>query len=228
MRILTVVLAVALATSALAGEFGDCSESIKAEWSDDGRTMTLLADYTYVDDHGKRWFASTGEVIDGASIPPFLWSLVGGPYEGPYREASVPHDVECRSQGQDWRAVHRMFYNLMRCSEVADTRAKIMYGTVYHCGPRWGPEQGIRFFPCHEDFGKQFVRRLRRYFSQHAAVSMAQVAEVREEDLAGISGEGPLQMLGELPDGIEVRETLDGYTIALIDYAPGEVASRGV
>jgi len=33
-----------------------------------------------------------------------------------------------------------------------------------------------------------------------------------------------LELFGDLPDGIEVRETLDGFTISLIDYAPGELS----
>ena len=82
--------------------------------------------------------ARKGSRIDGASIPQVLWST-GGPYEGKYRDASVIHDVYCDEapKTRTWQAVHRMFYDGMLASGVADTRALFMYGAVYRHGPKW-------------------------------------------------------------------------------------------
>jgi hypothetical protein len=75
--------------------------------------------------------------VDGASIPRRLWALIGGPFEGRYRKASVVHDVECQTKANRWRDVHLMFHSAMLCDGVHPLKAKIMYGAVYHFGPRW-------------------------------------------------------------------------------------------
>ena len=78
-----------------------------------------------------------GSVVDGASIPQVFWSLVGGPFEGEYRNASVVHDVACDRKSEPWEAVHLMFYNACRCGGVGEKKAKLLYWAVYLGGPRW-------------------------------------------------------------------------------------------
>src|SRR5947207_6952926 len=63
------------------------------KWNPDGRTMTLLTELRYTDPQGFVWLAPIGSVVDGASIPRYLWSIMGGPFEGKYRNASVLHYV---------------------------------------------------------------------------------------------------------------------------------------
>jgi hypothetical protein len=109
----------------------------QTEWDDDGRDMTLLADFEYEDQHGKHWIAPSEWTIDGASIPPIFWTLIGGPFEGKYRNASVVHDYECDVEQNPWKGVHRMFYNASRCGGVDELKAKVMYWAVYHFGKRW-------------------------------------------------------------------------------------------
>src|SRR3954470_14620545 len=104
-----------------------CKGSVSATWDGNGRTMTLLADYRYVDQSGKEWIAPKGISVDGASIPKFLWSIIGGPFEGLYRNASVTHDYECKVRRTSWERVHKMFYEHMVCSHVAEAQAKLMY-----------------------------------------------------------------------------------------------------
>jgi hypothetical protein len=128
-----------------------CEDVVAAEWLKKGREMKLLRDYRYVDPAGHEWIANGGRTVNGASIPRFLWSFTGGPYEGLYRDASVVHDVECKDEKQSWRAVHRMFYQHMICSGVRPALAKGMYWAVYNCGPRWGDDVGNRLFPCGND-----------------------------------------------------------------------------
>lgn len=120
-----------------AGEYGKFIGSVKAEWLEDGRTMKLLEDFKYVDPQRIEWNAPLGWIVDGASIPQFAWSIIGGPFEGKYRNASVIHDVACDKREQPWEKVHQAFYNAMRASEVGKIKAKIMYAAVYHLGPRW-------------------------------------------------------------------------------------------
>jgi hypothetical protein len=117
--------------------FGSYIGKIVAEWLDDGRKMRLLDDFAYVDPFGSRWDAPKGSIVDGASIPKFAWSFIGGPFEGSYRNASVIHDVACEQRSRDWRTVHEAFYTGMLASGVQVLKAKIMYAAVYFLGPRW-------------------------------------------------------------------------------------------
>lgn len=121
------------------GAWGRYKGNIRVEMLDDGRGMRLLEDFAYHDAHGNKWRAPKGAVIDGASIPKAFWSVIGGPFEGRYRAASIIHDVYCAEETHtaEWEDVHRMFYRAMRCSGVEDSRAKLMYWAVYRFGPRW-------------------------------------------------------------------------------------------
>lgn len=102
----------------------------------DGR-IRLLRDFRYFDPSDREWLAPAGTVSDGASIPRFAWSLVGGPLDGPYRDAAIIHDVGCDERSDPWWVVHQVFYHGMRARQVNTVKAKIMYGAVFHFGPRW-------------------------------------------------------------------------------------------
>lgn len=118
--------------------FGKYVGKVQTEWLDnDDRRMRLLTPFSYVDPKGNTWTAPAGWVIDGASIPVFAWSVVGGPFNGKYRDASVIHDVACDQRTQPWETVHEAFYWAMMASGVEPWRAKVMYAAVYHFGPRW-------------------------------------------------------------------------------------------
>lgn len=138
LRTFLVVLLLILSMPLAASEYGKFIGSVKAEWLQDGRKMKLLEDFSYVDQFQNRWDAPAGWIVDGASIPQFAWSIIGGPFEGKYRKASVIHDVECDRKLRSWESVHEVFYNAMRASDVSVIKAKIMYAAVYHFGPRWG------------------------------------------------------------------------------------------
>lgn len=107
------------------------------EWLDDGRNMRLKRPFGFVEEGGREWPVPSETIVDGASIPRVFWSLIGGPFEGPYRNASVVHDYYCDVQTRPWRDTHRVFLEAMRCSGVSELRAKTMYYAVYRFGPRW-------------------------------------------------------------------------------------------
>jgi len=107
------------------------------KWNPDGRTMTVMSELSYTDPYGVIWDAPAGSVTDGASIPRYLWSLIGGPFEGQYRNASVLHDVAYGKHERPWKDCDRMFYNAMRCSGVGPTQAKTMYYALYKFGHHW-------------------------------------------------------------------------------------------
>ena len=99
----------------------------ETRWDSDGRTMTLLNELRYTDPQGTVWIAPEGSVVDGASIPKSLWSIMGGPFEGKYRNGSVLHDVSYEQHNRPWQECDRMFYNAMRCSGVSAVEAGTMY-----------------------------------------------------------------------------------------------------
>jgi uncharacterized protein DUF1353 len=101
------------------------------------RDMRLLEPFAFIDATGKRWDVPAGAVINGASIPQGAWSLVGSPYTGNYRRASVIHDHYCNTRSETWEQVHRMFYWAMIAGGVNDLQAKVFYAAVYAGGPRW-------------------------------------------------------------------------------------------
>jgi hypothetical protein len=84
---------------------GSFSGEPEAVWlTEDGtedRGMRLLKAFSFEDPDSKKWPAPTGSVVDGASIPRALWTIVGSPYTGDYRRASVVHDVAWVDAGGD-------------------------------------------------------------------------------------------------------------------------------
>jgi hypothetical protein len=144
-----VIVILACLTCGCAGpaSHGKFTGEVQTRWLDDGRRMALLAPINYVDPDGVRWIAPTGAIVDGASIPRFAWSVIGGPFEGKYRKASVIHDVACQVQKRPWESVHEMFYHAMLASDVGELKAKTMYAAVYHFGPRWTIRYEIKEVP---------------------------------------------------------------------------------
>jgi len=118
-------------------KFGYYSGPVDTRWDSDGRTMTLLNEFRYTDPQGVVWVAPAGYVVDGASIPRSLWTIMGGPFEGKYRNASVLHDVAYEKHDRPWQDCDRMFYNAMRCSGVGKVEAGTMYYSLYKFGRHW-------------------------------------------------------------------------------------------
>ena len=160
------------------GQWGHFVGTVKTEWYDDGRTMKLLDDFSYIDLAGTNWKAEKGHKIDGASIPQVFWTFIGGPFEGKYRNASVVHDFECDVQKRPWRTVHRMFYNASRCGGVEQTKAKVMFAAVYHFGPRWGADQARRAFKTDEDF-----KQIQDYIEDNPDVTLEEIESLDQATL---------------------------------------------
>jgi len=96
-----------------------------------------LNELRYTDPYGEVWVAPAGSRVDGASIPRVFWTIIGGPFEGKYRNASVLHDVAYEEKKKPWQEVERMFYNAMRASGVGPVTAKTMYYSLVRHGRHW-------------------------------------------------------------------------------------------
>jgi hypothetical protein len=97
----------------------------------------LKARFRFRDPNGLLWSVPGRTVVDGASIPQAFWSFIGGPFEGPYLNASVVHDHYCDTKSRTDRDTHRNFYYGMRTSGVETWKANFMYWAVAAFGPRW-------------------------------------------------------------------------------------------
>lgn len=127
-----------MALEAIGGEWGSYEGGRPlVEWQPDGRTGKLARAITYHRQDGTDWPVPLGAWLDGASIPPVLWSLICGPQEGRYRDASIIHDHFCITKSRRWQDTHRMFHDAMRCSGVGKARAAVMFYAVWRFGPDW-------------------------------------------------------------------------------------------
>jgi hypothetical protein len=137
-----IVLAIAslliVALDAYGQDFGRFTGGLIFRFGADGRTMILQVPFGYIDPVGRVWDVPPGTETDGASIPWPLWSIIGAPFEGKYRDAAVVHDYFCQVQSRPWRETHLVFVQAMRAAGVGERQAKLMYAGVYYFGPRWG------------------------------------------------------------------------------------------
>jgi hypothetical protein len=113
---------------------GSFSGNPKTEWLVDAtgpdRDMSLLSDFAFTDPDGRDWPAPKGSVVNGASIPRALWSLVGSPYTDDYRRASVVHDVACNTTGVSRKEADVMFFHACRAGGCGPVQARILYAGV--------------------------------------------------------------------------------------------------
>lgn len=114
------------------------SGSVVVEWDEkDPRIMRLVHGLCFTDKHWKIWSVRKNSIIDGASIPRILWSVVGSPFVGRYRRASVFHDVYCEKKTESCFETHRMFLELMLEDGVSKYKAYKLYFAVLLFGPKW-------------------------------------------------------------------------------------------
>lgn len=136
--VLSIVISV-MWTSPLRADAHFYGRPFSFKWDDPkSREMTLLSDMGFVDAAGQDWAVKAPFSTDGASIPRAAWTIIGGPFEGPHRDAAIVHDYYCVHRVMPWRKVHRMFYEASLNAGTDIITAKVMYAAVYLAGPRWG------------------------------------------------------------------------------------------
>lgn len=107
------------------------------------RSVQLLEDFGFKDSKGVEWLVPAGTTSDGASIPWSLWSFIGGPFDGPYRDAAVIHDYYCIQRTRTWEDVHKMFLEASLRRGVPESTAQTMYAGILYGGPRWDPPKSV-------------------------------------------------------------------------------------
>lgn len=110
---------------------------VMSTWGDDGRHMIIDRLLTFTDKNGKVWSAPRGSVVDGASIPRPVWHLIGSPFCGRYRRASVIHDVYYTMRTELRADVNKVFLEMMAYDNVPIIKRRLMYWAVELFSERW-------------------------------------------------------------------------------------------
>jgi len=131
------VVAIVLAATGIAAAQGEFIGDPNVKFLRDGRYVELTAPFSYIDSRRVTWSVPAGTRVDGASIPRAFWSIIGAPFTGKFRDASIIHDYYCATKSRHWKAVHKVFLDGMLARGVENFQAHLMYIAVYRFGPRW-------------------------------------------------------------------------------------------
>jgi hypothetical protein len=176
---------------------GSFSGNPKTEWLTSSikpdRDMKLLEDFWYEDPSGRKWTAISGSIVDGATIPPALWSVVGSPYSGDYRCASIVHDVACDDPGVPRKEADKMFYFACLAGGCSTSQAQVLYIGVRigaWVGPLpFGPEDmvlrprgvvGLQEAQIHRKFSDVLLR----VDQEHRELSFDELERLVDDELA--------------------------------------------
>lgn len=102
------------------------------------RRMMTLAPVRFRRANGQLIVVDADFIFDGASIPRALWSLVGSPFTGDYRDGALVHDWLCRygrSLGYAAPEVHHVLYECAKALQCHPLRASLIYHAVAVAGP---------------------------------------------------------------------------------------------
>lgn len=86
------------------------------------------------------WSAHQACIVDGASIPKWAWSIVGGPFSGAYRLSSGIHDILCKTKGMGnipSKTVHALFSEMIHAEGMRGRKEWYMSVAVKRGGPKW-------------------------------------------------------------------------------------------
>lgn len=130
---------------------------VTTTWLIQSEAMRLASEFTFIDSRNDKWIAPQGLMTDGASIPRPFWTILGGPFEGPYRRAAVMHDAAYQAHGKMrtamgwWRLydrsdADRMLYEGMLTDGCPKFKALAIYYAVRAFGwlawKRYGGNNG--------------------------------------------------------------------------------------
>lgn len=101
------------------------------------RDVKLVQPFGFIDPRGVSWDAPAGYVTNGASIPQSLWVVVGGPFDGPYRDAAFLHDYYCEAKIRSSDDTHRMYYEAAIARGTSENISSTMYAGLIFGGPKW-------------------------------------------------------------------------------------------
>ena len=102
-------------------------------WEEGSRIMTLIEELSYTDRNNTEWKVKKGAELNGATIPRALWSVIGSPYVGRYRRASIVHDYFVGEGSNpdvsysERRKADKMFFRACRADGCSLKFATLLY-----------------------------------------------------------------------------------------------------
>jgi len=101
----------------------------------------LADDLVWIEPCGKLKVVAGGTRINGASIPRWMWPVMGHPFRTDYIYPAALHDGQCGLKEEPSEVVHDRFYRALRAEGVPAVRAHAMGAAVDWKGPYWSAEE---------------------------------------------------------------------------------------
>lgn len=205
--ILIAVLGVIYSPALADPYFGEFQSSPEGRFvNDTDRPKFVLAkDFSYTDPNGLVWTAPSGETVDGATIPQWAWSIVGGPFSGNYLRAAIIHDYYCCSKSRDYYDTHNTFWRGLRLDGIGRAKAHLMWAAVRIGGPEyWDVDPTVTPpAPCH---------------AEGADIKIGSLLDDKSEDVRGIAATKFVALARTL-------KTTNGLILDVVDGEPIEAGT---
>jgi hypothetical protein len=108
---------------------------LNAKYIDNKDILILNNELIYYDPRSKQLIIiPIGFESDGASIPQFMWSIVGHPFQKNVRPAAILHDYLYRNKLFTRKRCDQIFYDAMRYETVSYFKAQSFYISVRNFG----------------------------------------------------------------------------------------------
>lgn len=105
------------------------------------RRVVLLSPLEWQDGNGRVHVVPEGFVSDGATLPPYVWWLMGGRLALDYIRPAIMHDFACTMRRPLYEPTSvdaaRRFYLGLRAERMADWKATLCHVAVRYRGPQW-------------------------------------------------------------------------------------------
>lgn len=85
---------------------------------------------TYTSENLMKVKVSKGLITDGASIPRFLWSIIGCPLNGKYVGSAIVHDALYKSHVLTRKESDKLFLEMLKDNGVGALKRNLMYLAV--------------------------------------------------------------------------------------------------
>ena len=112
------------------------SETPHTQWRGDGRTMVVTFDFGFRDRAGIWHWSFRGDIIDGASIPKYGWSIVGSPYVGNHRVPAAIHDSDYVYRRNSRKVCDRGFLDSLKFCGASWEKRHFFYRMVRDFGAK--------------------------------------------------------------------------------------------
>jgi Protein of unknown function (DUF1353) len=160
---LTFVMSHTIALCGSHGEFVGNNRTVKT--SDDGMSAEVIDGLQYKEEGGRSWRIPSGAIVESRCFSTVLLALIGQPFEGLIKNASLLYNYFCLNQTRARDDVNGMFREAMLASGIQEGEVNVLYNAVVRFGPNWNvrgidpaclrPDGRPDFARCTQDSGAE-------------------------------------------------------------------------